>query len=163
MTFNPNIHHRRSIRLRGYDYTQAGCYFITICCDNGIHRLGRIENNKMIDNEFGNIALLEWENLKENYPQFSFDIMQTMPNHLHAIITFPDNPQNTIRLSDLIRIYKSIVTNKALVLYNAQNEIMGKFWQRDYYEHIIRDSNSYDNIFNYIVNNPSLWVKNKFF
>jgi putative transposase len=60
--FNPAIHHRRSIRLKGYDYSQNGLYFITICCQNRICRFGHIENKKMILNEYGEIAYNEWEN-----------------------------------------------------------------------------------------------------
>jgi putative transposase len=161
MSFNPEKHHRRSIRLMGYDYTQAGSYFITICCDKGIHRLGKIENDKMIANEIGNVVLKEWDNLKIQYPLFIFDIIQIMPNHLHFIVTFPDNVENKISLPDVISRYKSTVLNKILVIYNEQNIIAGKFWQRNYYEHIIKDEKSYNNIYWYILNNPSLWIKNK--
>lgn len=58
--YNPNNHHRRSIRLKGYDYSQSGLYFITICCDNRENRFGVIENGKMILNELGDIAFNEW-------------------------------------------------------------------------------------------------------
>jgi putative transposase len=58
--YNPKIHHRRSIRLKGYDYSQAGMYFITICCQNRTCRFGEITDNEMILNEFGQIALNEW-------------------------------------------------------------------------------------------------------
>ncbi len=86
MKFNPNIHNRRSIRLKGYDYSQAGLYFITICCQNRICRFGHIENRKMILNEYGQIAYNDWVKLAERYSNFELDVFQIMPNHMHGII-----------------------------------------------------------------------------
>jgi hypothetical protein len=63
--YNPNIHHRRSIRLKEYDYSQTWLYFITICCQDRICRFGKIENGEMILNDFGKIAYDEWINLQE--------------------------------------------------------------------------------------------------
>jgi REP element-mobilizing transposase RayT len=86
MKYNPNIHHRRSIRLKGYDYSQTGLYFVTICCQDKICRFGKIENSEMILNDFGEIAHNEWVQLSEQYPHAFFDIFQIMPNHIHGII-----------------------------------------------------------------------------
>ena len=66
-TYNPQIHHRRSIRLKGYDYSQVGLYFITICCKDRKYRFGKIENDKMILNEYGTIAYDEWIKLTERF------------------------------------------------------------------------------------------------
>ena len=66
-TYNPQIHHRRSIRLKGYDYSQEGLYFITICCKDRKYRFGKIENDKMILNEYGTIAYDEWIKLTERF------------------------------------------------------------------------------------------------
>src|SRR5690554_4014593 len=91
--YNPNtgnrreLPQRRSIRLKGYDYSQAGMYFITICCQNRICRFGNIENNKMVLNEYGKIAYDEWMKLSERFPNFELDVFQIMPNHIHGIIT----------------------------------------------------------------------------
>lgn len=84
--YNPHIHHRRSIRLKGYDYAQAGLYFVTICCDNRICRFGNIDNGEMILNEFGTIAYNEWQKLSERFNNFELDVFQIMPNHIHGII-----------------------------------------------------------------------------
>ena len=86
MKYNPSIHHRRSIRLKGYDYAQAGLYFITICCQDRAHLFGKIKNGKMILNTFGKIAFTEWqntENIRDNCRIHEFIIM---PNHIHGII-----------------------------------------------------------------------------
>ncbi|MCL2026939.1 MAG: hypothetical protein FWG79_00465 [Bacteroidales bacterium] len=92
MRYNSDIHHRRSIRLREYDYSLAGAYFITICCENGIHRFGKIENQQMVLNDFGKIARDEWLKLSERYPNMLFDTFQIMPNHVHGIIQICQSP-----------------------------------------------------------------------
>jgi putative transposase len=90
--YNPHIHHRRSIRLKGYDYSQAGLYFITICCQDRICRFGHIVganpcgHPEMILNEYGQIAYDEWMKLSERFPNFELDVFQIMPNHMHGII-----------------------------------------------------------------------------
>jgi hypothetical protein len=76
--YNPNIHHRRSIRLKGYDYSQTGLYFITICCQDRICRFGRIVENEMILNEFGQIAYDEWLKLPNRFTNFGLDVFQIM-------------------------------------------------------------------------------------
>jgi hypothetical protein len=68
MPNNPSLHHHHSIRLKGYDYSQSGLYFVTICCQNNVCRFGRIENGGMILNDFGKIASNEWMKLPERYP-----------------------------------------------------------------------------------------------
>ncbi|MDQ5929218.1 MAG: REP-associated tyrosine transposase, partial [Bacteroidota bacterium] len=84
--YNPKIHHRRSIRLKGYDYSQSGAYFITICCQDMKHRFGEIENGEMILNEYGKIAYKEWENLTDRFANVALDVFQIMPNHIHGIV-----------------------------------------------------------------------------
>ena len=186
MKFNPKIHHCRSIRLKGYDYSQEGLYFITICCENNICRFGNIENEEMILNDFGQIAHNEWLNLAERFDNFELDTFQIMPNHIHSIISLKvkigqsasndnENSENNSCLeiwagaspapttADIIGSYKSLVANGCLGIYKSKNEIMGKLWQRNYYEHIIRDENSYQTISNYVENNPSKWLEDKFF
>ena len=104
MKFNPRIHHRRSIRLKGYDYSKAGAYFITINCHKGKHRFGKIvvdeqsKEARMELNEFGIIAYNEWIKLQERFATFELDVFQIMPNHMHGIIILNDG-SNEINLS----------------------------------------------------------------
>ena len=195
--YNPHIHHRRSIRLKGYDYTQAGLYFITICCQDRIFRFGHIENNEMKLNEYGQIAYDEWLKLPKRFPNFELDVFQIMPNHVHGIMmlndenvgagftpaqnmTNPtnitpaqnvDNPNNDIgatarvapTIPNIVGAYKSLVANGCLNIFKSKNEIMGKLWQRNYYEHIIRNEQSYQRISEYIINNPIKWTEDKFY
>jgi putative transposase len=195
--YNPNIHHRRSIRLKGYDYSQAGLYFVTICCQDRICRFGEIKNGEMFLNEYGEIAYNEWIKLTERFTNFELDVFQIMPNHMHGIIALvgagftpaldndgqPEIGQNdgpseigndvgqpdiraTARVdpkvSDIMGAYKSLVANGCLGIYKSKNEIMGKLWQRNYWEHIIRDEQSYQRISEYIINNPAKWADDKF-
>jgi len=179
MPYDPSIHHRRSIRLKGYDYSQAGMYFITITCQNRIFRFGKIRDGEMILNDFGEIAFDEWMKLPERYPNMLLDAFQVMPNHVHGIIVLVNAANgddggggkndtsvvatNTPTIGDIVGAYKSLVANKCLEIYKSRNEYMGKFWQRDYWDNIIRNETAYRYIDNYIVNNPVNWEKDRFF
>lgn len=186
MRYDPNIHHRRSIRLKGYDYSQAGLYFITICCEDRICRFGEIVGKgftpmQMILNEYGQIAYDEWAKLSERFVNFELDVFQIMPNHVHGIISLNDvgatlavapndpnaqtgQPQGLPLpiIGDIVGAYKSLVANECLKIFKTKNETMGKLWQRDYYEHIIRNEQSYQRISEYIINNPAKWKDDKF-
>jgi REP element-mobilizing transposase RayT len=177
--FNPQIHHRRSIRLKGYDYSQAGAYFITICIKNRECLFGKIVNGEMILNQYGNIAHEQWEKLPQRFPNFELDVFQIMPNHMHGIIVLNEsnvgatlavaqkagvNPAPTNKtVGDMIGAYKSLVANECLEIFKSKNETMGKLWQRNFHEHIIRNEQSYQTIFNYIIINPATWETDKFF
>jgi len=250
MKYNPDLHNRHSIRMRKYDYTHAGAYFITICCQNRINYFGEIFNKEMVLNEYGNIAHKEWKKLSERYPGIKFDIFQIMPNHIHGIIKIHDtnvgatftvapnadtvapNPNDTptpnagmtipnantsipnadivapntamaasnadmvatnadmipqnvdmvaptafgygatvkvaptvgtvgcivgVTVGRIVGAYKSLVLKKCLEISNMKNCILGKLWQRNYYEHIIRDETEYAKIVEYIRKNPILY------
>ena len=199
--YNPKIHHRRSIRLKGYDYSQSGLYFITICCQDRRCRFGKVVNGEMILSDFGKIAYNEWAALQERFPNFDLDVFQIMPNHMHGIIVIThnmartdgpniphipvreplavcqniqngeilavsptcDDTSNLITVGAIVGAYKSIVNNKCLDLCKAQNTKMGKLWQRNYYEHIIRNERAYSNISKYILENPIKWDGDKFY
>jgi len=174
MPYNPNIHHRRSIRLKGYDYSQEGLYFITICCDNRASLFGKIENHEMILNDAGKIANECWLEIPQHFLNVILHEHIIMPNHIHGIIEIGtknvslsqpiiDNVEETKNVSPLfkspsrtigsiVRGYKIGVTK-----WFRNNTDIQKVWQRDYYEHIIRDEKAYFNISNYIINNPAAW------
>ncbi|MCB0281444.1 MAG: transposase [Calditrichaeota bacterium] len=86
MKYNPDKHHRRSIRLKGYDYSQAGFYFITICTQNRACLFGAINDGKMILNQSGKMVQNIWENIPIFYQGIKIDQYQIMPNHFHGII-----------------------------------------------------------------------------
>jgi len=135
--YNSTIHHRRSIRLKGYDYAQAGMYFVTICVQDKICRFGHIENDEMVLNEYGAIAYDEWIKLADRFHNFELDVFQIMPNHMHGIIFLNTvgsgagaSPAPTT-IGDIVGAYKSLVANACLAIYKSKNEMMGKLWQQN--------------------------------
>lgn len=200
MKYNPAIHHRRSIRLKGYDYSKQGIYFITICCHHRKCWFGIIENEKMILNEYGQIAYNEWDELPKRFSNIDLGEFVIMPNHMHGIIvihspgttisgpgapvfngpgasdfigsgaspdptdqTGPMIPNNPT-IGDMVGAYKSLAAVECLKIFKPNNidQMMGKLWQRNYYEHIVRDEQSFNRISEYIKNNPKNWQNDKF-
>ena len=185
MKYNPEIHHRRSIRLKGYDYTQPGAYFVTICSYQRMHVFGEIVDGEMILNDTGKIARDEWFKTAELRPYVKLydDEFVIMPNHGHGIIWIEDSvgalrrnaqsraeqrveqrstptrnaPTETVvpgSLGAIVRAYKSAVTYEVNAVQNQRGAVL---WQRNYYDHIIRNDRELNNIRWYILNNPLNW------
>ena len=209
---------RRSIRLKGYDYSQAGAYFITIVTQDRIHLFGEVVNGKMQLNAAGRMILAEWEALLQRFPTVELDAFVVMPNHVHGIIIIVGTdkvaadvgadvdagggadvdagggadvvadvgaglvpalvPGATTHgattngptvgatlvvaptVGDIVGAFKSITT----VLYTREVKrsgwppFPGRLWQRNYYEHIIRNDESLNRIRQYIADNPARWA-----
>lgn len=90
MNYNPDIHHRNSIRLKNYDYSRAGAYFVTICAWQRGCLFGEIVNGEMVLNEMGRIVVDEWERTPKMRSNVELDVYSIMPNHFHAIIVIHD-------------------------------------------------------------------------
>lgn len=134
---------RKNIRLKEYDYTQKGWYFVTICTKEMKHQFGDIVNNKMVLNENG----LKLQKLLDEYNEMHIDVQndlyQIMPNHLHIIIKFENDNKHS--LGSIVSGLKSKSTKDIGV---------AGLWQKNYYERVIRDQKEYDNIVKYIMENP---------
>ena len=102
MKYSPEIHHRRSIRLKGYDYSPAGLYFITLCTQDSLHLFGKIENEKMDLNDSGIMIEKWWNKLKNRFPKIELDEFIVMPNHFHGIIQI--NNTNTTPVGADLRV-----------------------------------------------------------
>jgi putative transposase len=230
MLYNKNIHHRRSIRLKGYDYSQAGLYFITICVQDRKCLFGEIVDGEMILNDAGKMADNEWVKIPERFTNVQLHEYIVMPNHFHAVMEIvgatlvvaqnthtnpvaqnthtnpvaqnthtnpvaqnthtnpvaqnetvdPDNetvdnekgqPQGIAptakpkTVGDMVGAFQSIATVEYIrgVKQLGWQTFNGKLWQRNYYEHIIRDEQSYQRISDYIINNPKNWKDDKFY
>lgn len=209
--YNPNIHHRRSIRLKGYDYSQSGLYFITICTQNRQCLLGEISEGKMILNNAGKMVENCWYEIPAHFPNIKLHHMVVMPNHFHGIIEIvgankyspheysprkmannhsphnhlPDNgvkntppddgaknvspdkgannnsPQQSGTIGSVVRGFKIGVSKWFRKNYPHQYPVGQPVWQRNYYEHIIRNANEYQRIAQYIINNPQKWENDK--
>lgn len=168
MIYKKTDHSRQSIRIPGFDYSQAGQYFITICTKDRQNFLGNIRNGKMYLSKIGNIVNKCWLQITKHYPNTELDEYIIMPNHLHGIIEIPVGVENFQPLQFnkinhfqkiiprsigcIIRGFKIGVT-KLCKANNPNNQI----WQRNYYEHIISDDDSLENIHYYIRENVREW------
>jgi len=219
MKYNPDIHHRRSVRLRGYDYSQAGLYFITICTQNRLCLFGEIKNGEIILNDAGIMIDKWWNELKHKYRNIKLHEQIIMPNHLHGIIQIinetgsvgadlrvcpdsdlrvcPDDTWQTSKtgqshriaptgteksgeralgeralgehigspLHAMIQWFKTMTTNEYIrgVKNNDWPRFNKKLWQRNYYEHIIRNEKSCYQISEYVQTNPVKWQDDKYY
>jgi putative transposase len=159
MTYDPQKHHRRSIRLKGFDYSQSSIYYITICVQDKQCLFGTIEIDRMLLNDPGNMVLEQWLKLPLRFPSVILDKFVIMPDHFHGIIYTTDNTLSKPTLGEIVGSFKSIVTCKYIDGVNNKNWIPfnKRLWQRNYYERIVRNDLELQNIQQYIENNPANW------
>ncbi len=196
MTFNPDMRHRKSIRLRGYDYSQAGMYFITVCTQGRQCLFGGITDNEMHLNSAGKMVRATWDDIPTHYDGVEIDQFAVMPNHIHGIVVLvgagpracPDvdvdvgqpqgvegqgQPQGVaptiitptgLSLPDVVHRFKTMTTKKYMdgVKQNGWQPFPAKLWQRNYYEHIIRNETAYLKIAEYIQTNPQRWQEDTY-
>ncbi len=175
---------RRSVRLRGYDYSQAGAYFITICAQNRLCRFGTITEGAMGLNDAGRAAADCWLQIPDHFPNVELDGWVVMPNHIHGIVIIvgannysplqsnnhlpiqskhnsppsanPPHPTGTARtIGAMVRGFKIGVTT-----WYRQRSVSSKIWQRNYWDHIIRNETELNRIRQYILDNPIQWERN---
>ena len=167
---------RQSNRLKNYDYSQDGYYFVTICTKNHKYFFGKMKNYKMVLNEYGEIAKKIWLEIPNHFPNVLLDECIIMPNHVHGIIIIErnknyDNVGNknfcslqkipwetklSKSLSSIIRGFKIGVTKYFHKKHNYEFQ-----WQKSFYDHIIRNEESVSKIREYIQNNPIKWELEK--
>ncbi len=200
MRFKPKNHHRQSIRLPGYDYSQAGAYFITICSRDREGIFGEMVDEKIRLNTNGFIVQEEWHKTPQIRPAVALDAFVIMPNHIHGIILIKDCRGSAVgarsivplqrvplpqreqfgqptanSIPTIIRGFKAIVTkriNEIRYRGKTQENNVGArsivplhahipIWQRNFYEHIIRDEKDFEKIREYIENNPLRWLEDE--
>jgi putative transposase len=158
---------RRSIRLRGFDYSQPGAYFVTVCTRDRECLFGSVVNCEMQLNDMGQKVWLVWEELPKKFANMTLDAFTVMPNHIHGIIFVgaqfiaPNHPRLAQKgamnraptLGEIVRTYKAVSTRLI-----RQSTNPGFTWQRNYYEHVIRNDQSLERIRDYIANNPARWA-----
>jgi REP element-mobilizing transposase RayT len=152
---------RKLMRLQGYDYSQEGAYFVTICVEHRLHLFGNIENESMLLNPAGDMIALWWEKISQKYADVELDHWVVMPNHFHAIVVICRDvsmPDRTA-LSDVIRWFKTMTTTAYIRGVRAEQwePFVGSLWQRNYYDHIVRDDADLQRIREYIEYNPARW------
>ena len=174
---------RKSPRLRGYDYSQEGAYFVTICTAGRTHLFGKIVDGVTVLNTLGQIAESGWAEIPTHFPQVELDLYVIMPNHVHGIVFIVDAPGDTkmmrtvgtrhassLRqplpkqwrpngvksgsLGAIVGSYKSATTKRIKRLGDTSETLV---WQGRYYDHIIRNEQSLNKIREYILYNPARW------
>ena len=178
MKYNPDIHHRKSIRLKNYDYSKEGLYFITICTHNKEALFGEINNDIIVVGagySCPNIELTKiGEIIKKQYCELGkyFDNIKCneyiiMPNHFHCIIEIvvggKPPPLQKNNLGNIIGYFKFQTTKKYNELMNIKNGKYLKLWQRNYYENIIRNNETHQKVIEYIKTNPLKWQDDKYY
>jgi putative transposase len=169
---------RKSPRLQGYDYSQSGAYFVTICTYQRAHLFGDIREDAMHLNPIGEIACQRWQAIPHHHSNAELDLFVIMPNHMHGIIiltdevgTRPASSAATLRdnrpqrvqsgsLSIIIGSYKSGTTRRIRVHLRTPGRIV---WQGRYHDHIIRSPADLDRIREYVLNNPARWTADRFY
>ncbi|MHA1344653.1 MAG: transposase [Promethearchaeota archaeon] len=178
-------YNRKSIRLRDYDYSQPGLYFITICTQNKLCLFGQIKNEKMILNNAGEMVKKCWLEIPKHHSNVVLHKYIIMPNHIHGIIEIVgvqniepgrkkykivgvQNIEPLLRnkfqkiipgsIGSIVRGFKIGVTK-----WFHKNTNIKNVWQRNYYEHIIRNKKSYIKITEYIENNPIKWKNDEYY
>ena len=188
MTYNPEIHHRRSIRLKEYDYSRTGAYFLTVCAWKKENIFGEIKNSEMLLNKYGEIVMKCWDDLPSHYHQAQLDEFVIMPNHVHGVIVIDRTTNNDVTrhsvgaglkpdridadnkdknraglkpaptrqhgLPEIVRAFKTFSSRR---INETRNNPGVPLWQRNYYEHIIRDEQELHAIREYIRYNPLKW------
>jgi REP element-mobilizing transposase RayT len=168
MKYDPNIHHRQSIRLKGYDYSQAGAYFLTLCTYQRQCLFGEIVGGAMQLNPYGQVVADCWQAIPDHFPRIALDVSVVMPNHIHGILSITDEGRGNDEgrgkalpcpyegrfgkpipgsLPVVIGSFKSAVTKHI----NRLRGVAGTpVWQRNYYEHVIGDGQSLDALRQYL-------------
>ena len=145
--YDPNIHHRRSIRLSSYDYSSAGAYYVTTCVYERKPLLEKEELRTILENM--------WQALPQRFPGISLDVFAIMPDHAHFILCLEPEGENPPTLAQIVGAYKSLTARAALAYLRSEGYACPKhFWQRDYYEHVIRSEWELEQKRIYILNNP---------
>jgi REP element-mobilizing transposase RayT len=184
MRYDPERHHRRSIRLKDCDYTRMGAYFVTLCTQGRVCLFGEIVAGEMRLNEYGEIVQKEWfrsAEIRREIVLFS-DEFVVMPNHIHGIVRIVESPNAHVgatgptagatdatvgatgrsplqgpakrSLASFVAGFKSAVTKR---INDRRGTPGATVWQRNYYEHIIRHAESLNRIRAYILDNPLQW------
>lgn len=169
-------HDRQTIRLRGFDYSQPGAYFLTFCTSERAYLFGGIRGKEMRLNDLGRVALECWNEIPVHFPFVDLDEFVIMPNHMHGILWIRDHntsgrgtiyctPTNCAptpegfgkpvhgSIPTIVRTFKAAVTRFA----RQRTLYLGSVWQRNYYERIIHGDSELNTVRRYIVDNPLKW------
>ena len=158
--------YRKSIRLKHYDYSQAGFYFVTICVQHRLQLFGEVRHAQMILNPAGLMVKTVWDEMSAYYQGIATHGFVVMPNHVHGIVQILTlGGEVTFSLADIVHRFKSLTTTRYIKGVNANGwpRFNKRLWQRNYHEHVIRDQKGYNQLSEYIQFNPLRWQEDKYF
>jgi REP element-mobilizing transposase RayT len=167
MPYDPTKHHRRSVRLKGYDYSEAGGYFVTICVQGKLCLLGDVSDGRFVPSGAGCMVDCWWKALPSKFPSAELDEYRVMPNHLHGIIMIVGadpcvRPPLSVSppLPEIVQWFKTMTTDDYIrgVKQDGWVRFPGRLWQRDYFDHVIRNDEDLENTRQYIADNPLKWA-----
>ncbi len=172
MPYDPNKHHRRSIRLRGYDYSTTGAYFVTICVEQRRCLFGDVIDEAIQLHKAGQMIQHMWQQMPQRFPMIMLDTFVVMPNHFHAIVhlesqpyldTSGTTPPTRTTLGDVLGAFKSLTTNAYVRGVHHENwpQFDRRLWQRTYWDRIIRNDSELRNVRAYIERNPAQWLADR--
>ncbi len=182
MKYDPDIHHRRSVRLKEFDYANPNGYYITINVRDMRCLFGEVVDGKMVLNRIGRIVENEWKRTEEIRKEVRLDEFVVMPNHMHSILVIIDKTQYRTgtapvplsptkptfeqfgkptrnSIPTIIRSFKAATSRRIKKVYNLNNLSV---WKRGYYEHVLRNERELERAREYIVNNPMKWEIDRF-
>ena len=152
---------RKNVRLWDYDYSSPGWYFITINIQTRTPLFGECRSDEMFLNIIGEMISNVWTQLPLHYPGIESDSFIIMPDHIHGILAFDEDEifLPYPHLGDVIKRFKSTTTHRygLGVKEGKWPRYETSFWQRGYYEHVIRDETDLENRRKYIERNPWRW------
>jgi REP element-mobilizing transposase RayT len=172
MKFDPYLHHRSTQRLKGYDYSSEGCYFVTICVHDRRCLFGNIEGQKMFLNDAGNMVDYWCSETMNKYPNVNLSKFVVMPNHIHALFELSSvvgadrciRPSHNLNrpggIPQIVQWFKIMTTNEYIrgVKTLGWESFDGHLWQRNFYDHILDERDDYDGVVYYIDQNPADWA-----
>ena len=149
----PALPIRKNLRLKHYDYTKPGAYFVTICCAERQCMLGKVCDDDVIPSEVGRLVSVHWLHIEERFPSVQLDAFVLMPNHVHGVLLLTDAGamNRAPTLGEVVRSFKASVTRAANGLVSMP------FWQRGFHERVVRNEGELSRVREYIANNPRQW------
>jgi len=169
---------RKSPRLKDYDYSQNGAYFVTICTKNRLPLFGNIRDGEMHTNVYGDIVWACWEDLVDHYNNIELDAFVVMPNHVHGIVLLydmvvnsddvgegfkPSPTTNALKRHGLPEIVRGFKTFSARRINERRNSPGESVWQRSYHDRIIRHEAELNRLRDYVLTNPARWVEDSLY
>ena len=164
------MRNRKRNRKLGFDYSTEAIYFLTICTQDRVHYFGKIIDNEMILNEYGKIIDTQIQWLEKQYPYFILHNYIVMPNHVHILCEISNRDRSrpvptttqcvTPKIKSISELIGAFKTTSSKKIHLTGNHIFK--WQRSFHDHIVRNNISYNNIDNYITQNPVKWVEDTY-